>query len=164
MKEIEASAHALKHPKFFSFITVSQCGLQYEEPDAEPIYLGPDADDETLGWSLRLAMSSSRTVDMKQLNRIINSKIVEKRGAERDAWAMKAYGFATKRALYREIDSCLVYIYDGQIEIQPTDRDSLYGARGTVADIIYVPVAASNEVLGAGLREGFRRCRRSFPG
>lgn len=167
MKNIKGSAQAFRNPKFFSMITTSQGMLRFGEPDVEPIYLGPEAEDELLGHSLRQAISKSRTVSVEEFHEIVKSGILETRAKECEAWEKKTYGYKTKRALYHKMDCCLVRVAKGQIGILPTDRDSLDGSSATadgMQNMIYVSVSASDPEVGAALREGFNRCTHSYEG
>lgn len=160
MKKIDARASVYSNGDFFRITTMSQGMLDYAEPDASPHYLTPDVDDATLGHTLRLALKASKRVSVEEFQKIFHSGVIQKLGNERDAWAMKHYGYKTKRAMYKNMDSCSISVADRQIEIAPLHHKSLDGYSATVdgPHPLYVPESATNEKLGAALRDGFSRC------
>ena len=135
--------------------------LSYAEPDAQPQHLDPTVDDATLRKLVRDSLVVSRRVSVEEFQTIFHSGVVQKIEKERDAWAMKHYGYKTKRAMYRNMDTCSVAIVGDQIEIQPTNQESLdeYAVGKDEGPFpLYVPATASDAELGAALREGFKRC------
>lgn len=161
MKKIDARASVHFNGDFFEVSTMSQGMLDYAEPDSPPHYLAPDVNNETLGHTLRLALKASKRVSVEEFQKIWTSRIVHKLGDERDAWAMKHYGYKTKRAMYKNMDRCSISVADGQIEIAPMHHKSLDGYSGISNDgpeILRIPETATDTELGAALREGFARC------
>lgn len=165
MKKLEASVHALKDPKFFCMTTMSHGSLNFGEPNAQPIYLAPNAADDVLGKSLREALSKSRLVSAEEFQEIVKSGVIQRNAKERESWRMKNYGYGSKRELYCDMECCVVNFSDGQIEIVPTDRNSLDGMRPISNDdlaTISISASVKDSELGAALREGFSRCTNSY--
>jgi len=110
---------------FFRVVTMSQGMLSYAEPSADPIYLPPDIDDSELGRSVRRGLLLSRQVTVSEFQEILKSKIVELNAKVRDDWAMRQFGYKKKCELNINIDTCLIRVFDGKIEIQPTHQNSV---------------------------------------
>ncbi|QIE17498.1 contact-dependent growth inhibition system immunity protein [Xanthomonas oryzae] len=80
---------------------------------------------------------------------------------------MKNYGYKTKKAMLRSMDSCSVsaLVESEEIKIQPMHQKSLdgYTARKDTGPFpLFVPNTATDAELGAALREGFKRCTSSI--
>ncbi len=163
MKTVDASASVYFNRIFYELITFSQGMLSYAEPDAPPYYLPANTDDAMLGHTLRLALKASRWVNVDEFQKIFHSGVVQQLGKDREAWAMKAYGYKSKRAMYRDMDSCSVTVAEGKIEIQPLHHKSLdgYSATKDGPQPLYAPQTATDAELGAALREGFKLCTSS---
>jgi len=149
---------------FFLFITMSRGMLRYCDPDVEPIYVPSDASNDLLGKSVRLSLSRSKQVELKEFQEIFKSGLILATAKEREKYTMKKYGYRTKKELYRNSDTCSVSAFDGYIEIQPTHQNSL--EEWTVkADMNLNPLkvadSASDEELGAELRRAFTMCTSS---
>jgi len=160
-KKPNAIAEAMFNGDFYRIIPMSQGMLSYAEPSASPQYLDPYADDESLGKAVREALSHSKRVSIDEFQNIFHSGIIQKNADERNALAMKEYGYKTKRAMWKKMDSCGVAVFDDRIEIQPTHQKSLdsYTANKTEGPFpLDIPTTASDAELGAVLREGFKRC------
>lgn len=161
MKKFDAAANAYRNPKFYSLVAASVGMLLFEEPESQPVYLSPDAENLLLGRGLRHVLSQSRTVSVEEFHRIFDSGAIERCVKERDAWQKKTYGFKTTKALYENMDCCMISVSEGEIGILPTKREPPYGASATADDmrnIIYVACSVSDAELGEALREGFNRC------
>ncbi|WP_459204130.1 contact-dependent growth inhibition system immunity protein (plasmid) [Ralstonia pseudosolanacearum] len=146
---------------FYRIITMSRGMMSYAEPGAEPSYLDPHVDDDLLGRALREALAKSRQVSVEDFQKIFQSGVVQKLGKEREALAMEKYGYRTRRAMLKKMDTCSVSVVENQIEIQPTHQKSLDGWTVTKDEgpfPLYVPGTATDIELGAALREGFKRC------
>lgn len=161
---VDAVANIYFNQDFFEITTMSQGMLQYAEPTAPRHYLPPDVDNATLGHTLRLALKASKRVGVEEFQKIFHSGMVQQIAKERDAWAMKQYGYKTRRAMYKHMDNCSVSVADGQIEISPSHHNSLDGYSVTKDDgpfPSYLPETTSDAELGVALREGFSRCTSS---
>ncbi|MET2524668.1 contact-dependent growth inhibition system immunity protein [Ralstonia pseudosolanacearum] len=161
MKKPSATATVDFNGDFYRIITMSQGVMSYAEPSVEPSYLDPQVDDDLLGRALREALAKSRQVSVEDFQKIFQSGVVQKLGKEREALAMEKYGYKTRRAMLKKMDTCSVSVVDNQIEIQPTHQKSLDGWTVTTDEgpfPLYVPGTATDVELGAALREGFKRC------
>lgn len=161
MKKIDARATAYFNQDYFALCTMSQGMLDYAEPDAAPHYLPPDIDDATLGRTLRIALAASKRVSVEEFQKIFHSGVVQQLGKDREAWAMKQYGYKTKRAMYRKMNCCWISLVDGVIEVKPTHHksaDSYSGISNDGPEILHIPDSVADAELGAALREGFSRC------
>jgi hypothetical protein len=165
MKKIDAISSVYFNGDFFKLQTMSRRGMRYADPDVEPFYLLPDAENQILGQTLRLALSKSKEVSVEKFDEIFKSGIVQEKLKEENKKLMKQYGYKTKRALYKNMNCCWISVYEGKIEIKPTHHDSIDGYSGISNDgpeILYLPVTATDEELGAALREGLSRCTSVF--
>ncbi|WP_267112292.1 contact-dependent growth inhibition system immunity protein [Xanthomonas sacchari] len=161
MKKSKARVSVGFNGDFFVLVTMSLGMMGYAEPDVLPKYILPVASDAELGAALRLALGESKQVSAEDFQRIIHSGIVQNNAKERDALAMKKYGYKTRRAMYQNMDECSVDVFDDKIEIQPMHQRALdgYTARKDTGPFpISVSLTANDVELGAALREGFRRC------
>lgn len=161
MKKIDAKATVYFNQDYFELCTMSQGMLAYAEPSASPHYLPPDVDDATLGRTLRIALAASKRVSVEEFQKIFQSGVVQQLGKDRDAWAMKQYGYKTKRAMYRKMNCCWISVSDGQIEVAPAHHKTIDGYTANKTDgpfPLYVAETVSDAELGAALREGFMRC------
>jgi len=160
MKKLDSCASVSLNKEFFKLITMSQGMLQYAEPAVSPWYLPPSVEDELLGHTLRLALKASRRISVEEFQKLFHSGVVQKNGEERNALAMKQYGYKSKRAMYKHMDNCSISVADGQIEIAPQHHNSLDGYSATTdgPHPLYIAETATDAELGAALREGFTRC------
>ncbi|MHA6845543.1 contact-dependent growth inhibition system immunity protein [Ralstonia syzygii] len=65
-------------------------------------------DDDLLGRALREALAKSRQVSVEDSQKIFQSGVVEKLGKEREVLAMEKYGYKTRRAMLKKMDTCSV--------------------------------------------------------
>ncbi|WP_197388765.1 contact-dependent growth inhibition system immunity protein [Ralstonia pseudosolanacearum] len=161
MEKIGAMATAFSNGDFICIVAQSVGMMAYPEPSASPHYLSPDVGDAALGSALRAALASSKHVSVEEFQKIWNSGVIENIESERDDWIKKQYGYKTKRAMYKNMDTCNVSGIDDRVKIQPTHQKTLdgYTVRKDEGPFpLYVPGAAADAELGAALREGFKRC------
>jgi len=160
-KMLDKRAVVCTNGDFICVVSQSVGMIGYPEPSVSPCYLPPDIDDVDLGGALRAALASSKSVDAEEFQRIWNSGIIEKIERDREDFAKKNYGYKTKRAMYKNMDTCTISYFEDRIEIQPTHQKSLdgYTARKDTGPFpLDVPVTATDAELGAALREAFKRC------
>ncbi|MEN5182084.1 contact-dependent growth inhibition system immunity protein [Comamonas testosteroni] len=147
--------------RFFQFITISAGVLNYSDPDVEPQYFPFDASDKILGESLRISLSKSKEVDVREFQKIFHSGVVQKNTKEREQYVMNKYGYKTRKALYKKMDTCAISAFNDYIEIQPTHQDSLDGwtvKKDMGLTPLQIPHTATDEELGAALRHAFTLC------
>jgi hypothetical protein len=160
-----AKANVEFNGDFFRIVTMSQGMLSYAEPSADPIYLVPEVSDSELGRSIRRGLSLSRRVTVSEFQEIFKSKIVELNAKARDDWAIKQFGYKKKRDLSKNMDTCLIQVGDGRIEIQPTHQNSLDTYTITKDDgpfPLYVDENVSDAELGATLKRAMTQCTSSI--
>ncbi|MET2524667.1 contact-dependent growth inhibition system immunity protein [Ralstonia pseudosolanacearum] len=161
MWKIGQMTAALTNGDFTCIVSQSVGMMAYPEPSASPHYLSPNVDGAALGSALRVALASSKRVSVDEFQEIWKSGVIDNIESNRDNWIKKQFGYKTKRAMYKNMDTCNVSGVDGQIKIQPTHQKSLdgYTVRKDEGPFpLYVPGTATDAELGAVLREGFRRC------
>ncbi|WP_254459651.1 contact-dependent growth inhibition system immunity protein [Xanthomonas sacchari] len=163
MRTLIASALARFNGDFFCLTTMSQGILGFAEPDVLPIYLPANISDSELGIALRSSFAGSRKVSAEEFQRIFSSGIIQERSKDQDLWIIKNYGYKSRSAAYKKMDTCDVSMFEDEIEIQPTHKKSIDGFtvrkdKGPFA--FCLPSNVSNAELGAALRKGFSYCTR----
>jgi hypothetical protein len=160
MKPFIARAVVFLNDNFMKIATQSTGMIAYGEPDAPPHYLPPDANDATVGQTLRMALKASKQVGLEEFQRIWNSGMLKKKDAEYEIFEMEQYGFKTKRALYRRMLICTVEMIGERIDIYPTHHKGLGAYSGISNDgpeILHIAELTSEQELGASIREGLKR-------
>ena len=74
---------------------------------------------------------------------------------------MRFGGYKTKRALFKDMLSCMIEQEDDTITMRPSRHEKLEAWSGegfTEGDNVLVDADASPDQIGAALREAFRRC------
>ncbi len=166
MDKIVGRADAYFNGEFLCIRTMSQGMLAYAEPGVDLHYLSTDSTDEEVGRVLRQALAATKLVTPTEFQAIYKSGVVEATNKARSAQAMATYGYKSKRAMYQNMACCWVKLAADCIEIVPTVHDSLDGYRGISKDgpeIMHLSAMAPDNVVGAALREGFRRCVSEWP-
>ena len=146
----------------FIKVSVEHHGMiSFVDPYSAPTYFEPDVDDATLGHAVRVALQAFRQVSVDEFQKIFKSGIVQQRFKEKENDEMLTYHYKTRKAHYKNMATCSVYIVDNQIKIQPTHQDSLDGYTVTKDEgpfPLYLPESTSDAELGAELRKGFTLC------
>jgi len=155
--------NAYSTSKFLCISLMSGCGgLIFLDPDVEPIYMEPNISDKLLGENLRQLTSHFREVSVEELKKIGYSGSINSSFNKRTTWQMKHYKYKNKRELYKDRNYCkLEFIFtQSRIVIIPTSRKGVLDKFSILKDQeVELPITVSDEELGAGLREGFLRCR-----
>lgn len=126
-----------------------------------PDIFNHSVDNETLGKSVLKALSNSRTFvygspedeDFFDL---------EKRKQRYDDWVAglcEKFGYKTKRALFKKMKNCSIWLNNGKIEISPYRQVKLEawdGIKGV--EKVILSLDNSPEEIGAGLRLALSRC------
>lgn len=126
-----------------------------------PDIFGYSVDDKMLGESVLKALSNSRTF-------IYGSPEdedffdLEKSQQRYDDWVAglcEKLGYKTKRALFKKMKNCSIWLYNGRIEINPSRQVRLEAWDGIngVEDVV-LSLDNSPEEIGAGLRLALSRC------
>ena len=146
---------------FFKVSVMDEGMISFVDPYSSPTYFVPDVDDATLGHAVKVALQAYKPVSMEEFQKIFKSGIVQQRFKEKENDEMLKYNYKTRKALYKNMATCSVYIVDNQIKIQPTHQDSLDGYTVTKDEgpfPLYLPESTSDAELGAELRKGFTLC------
>ena len=142
--------------RFLSITTMSVCGLYYLEPSAPRILLNVDADNQEIGSNVRLGMSRSKVDEREEFDEIWDLNIVQKIAKERAEEVRRIYKY---RPVLRKMKFLSVYINNKHILIEPTENQGKGNTRGlSLEENIYLPLTATDEEIGAAIREGFNRC------
>lgn len=127
-----------------------------------PHILPLDTDNETLGAITLQALANSRTFIYGSLDDKdffdINKR--EQRYKEQIVYLCKQLGYKTKRALFKNMMYCSIWLRNGQIKISPSRHVKLEAWDGMkdVEDII-VTLNNTPAEIGAGLHLALSRCR-----
>jgi len=156
MNQKEGCVRVVLAERYLSITTMSVCGLHYLEPSAPEILLNVDADNQEIGSNIRLGMSRSKVDAREEFDEIWELNIVQKIAKERDEEIRRIYKY---RPVLRKMKYLSVYINNKQIRIVPTENQGKGYTRGISLDEnIYLPLTATDEEIGAAIREGFNRC------
>lgn len=163
-----------KNNDFFCTNTYSgYSGPTNWDPKGVQNLLPLDVSDDVLGAAVISSMDATRFVLPAPRKDVWIHPDVEfdmdlfdyKKGEEfYDSWVadmMRRYGYKTKRALFKGMNSCSVKSADGVIAIRPSHHEKLeaWSAAGiNEEDHVKLPATASPEEIGAALRLAFSRC------
>jgi len=101
-------------------------------------------------------MSRSKVDAREEFDEIWELNIVQKIAKERDEEIRRIYKY---RPVLRKMKYLSVYINDKHIFIEPTENYGKGYTRGiSLEENIYLPLTATDEEIGAAIREGFNRC------
>jgi hypothetical protein len=143
------------------------------DPKGKQHLLAPDVNDETLGLAVRDALAHSRFVLPEPRTDVWQHPDVEfdlelndyKKVAERYAeWIknlMEHYSYKTKRALFKDMESCTIVSRSGVLTIQASRHQKLEQWGREKADLIEdvaIPDTSTPAEIGAALRLAFTRC------
>jgi hypothetical protein len=145
--------------KFLSIRTYSGLGRFVADYTIPSNLLNPNTDNKTLGETILTALSKSRTitdererVDLFDLNK----------GKERyKNWytsLMQTYNYKTKKALFKDMKSCSIWLFDRKIKISPSYHEKLEAWSGIRDADVILSLENTPEEIGAGLRLAFSRC------
>jgi hypothetical protein len=175
MSEIVKTAWA--GAKFNSDFIFIETYSGYRSSQADPLgaqhLVRPDASDQELGVALLDALARSRfvlpeprkdvwihpeaTFDMSLYDYDLNNQ----RYSDWIDRLMGAYGYKTKRALFKDMKSCSVENKLGEIVIRPSCHEKLeaWSGKGIVeSDYVVIPANSPASDVGGALRLAFSRC------
>lgn len=148
-------------------------GAHRRDPKGRQNFVTPDASDEDLGVAVLDALAHSRFVLGVPRADVWTHPEVEfdsdlydyKKSAESyQTWIkslMERFGFKTKRALFKDMESCAIESIGGVIKIVPKRHVKLEAWEGlgpNNAGAIEIPANSSPTEIGAALRLAFSRC------
>lgn len=141
--------------------TYSGYRSQLKDPEGECIILNLDCTDAKMGSAIMLALSASRLVDPDDQDFFSLEKSNERYlGWVKDI--MDKFGYKTKKALFKKMNSCSITQLDGMITFRPTIHEKLEGWSGDridEKDYVVISDTSSPEDIGAALRLAFTRCK-----
>jgi hypothetical protein len=160
MKSSTNWAEVYLNEDYFEIITCSMGMIGYPEPEAEPYYLAPYADNATLGNAVRKALSASKRLTVEEFQKLFSSGVIQRLIEDRTNAVMQKYGYKTKRAMCKNMNNCSIDMVDGKIRIQPMHHKTVDGYSATKGGPapLSIDATASDAELGDALREGFKRC------
>ncbi len=125
--------------------------------EAEEFLMEPNASDLALGAAILKSLSQSRFLPLAE------AQSRRERVAELyDAWVakiMERYSYKSKRAMFKNMKNCGIYLVEGQIRICPMRHDKLEGWEGLEkSEDVFVPTDAPLEEIGVALRLALSRC------
>ncbi|RRD89205.1 contact-dependent growth inhibition system immunity protein [Conchiformibius steedae] len=146
----------------FIIQTYSGLGLTCIDHLCPPYILPRDTDNVTLGTTVLQALANSRTFiyDTPEDQDFFD---LSKRQQRYDDWILylcERLGYQTKRALFKKMLNCGIYLNNRQIEISPSRHVKLEAWDG-MKDVEHVFLTLDNtsEEIGSGLRLALSRCR-----
>jgi hypothetical protein len=154
----EYSVDACINNEFLLVETMSKYGLLCKDFTISDFLLLPNVDNKTLGENVLLALSKSRTITKEEYLTFFNLEVTKKQIEEWEKNLMQKFGYKTKRALYRKMNRCWIYLKNGVIEISPSNHEKLKAWSGIRNADIFLSLNNSPEEIGAGLRLAFSKC------
>jgi hypothetical protein len=119
--------------------------------------------DEDLGKAVVESLKNSRFLELEKAYEL--EDICKEHYPKWVAQLMERYGYKTKRALFRGMNSCSIELEDKTITIRPSHHDQLEGWSGnaiTERNKVHIPFDAPHSEIGAALRLAFSRCTSKF--
>lgn len=145
--------------RFICIVPQSGYRLALADPRATECILPPDAPDDLLGEAVNRGLAESRFLSLEEANAM--RATADSRYQEWVASLMGRYGFKTKSALFKNMKSCSVMRFNGNLVVVPSHHDRADSwSRSKDDGIEDVVIAADSTVadIGAALRLGFGRC------
>lgn len=125
--------------------------------EAKEFFFDPNDIDESIGAAIKDSLAQSRFLTLEE----VQSRRERAVGLY-DAWVqkiMELYSYKTKRAMFKDMKRCSIYLIEGQIEICPTRHDKLEGWEELdKTKSVLVHADATSSEIGAALRLAFSRC------
>ena len=139
--------------------TYSGCGRIAVDCLHPPYILPLDADNEALGVIVLQTLANSRTLT-NEAERIDFFNKSDKSYIELDNQLCEKLGYKTKRALFKNMMSCSIWLNNGRIEISSSRHVKLEAWEG-MRNVEKVILTLNNTPaeIGAGLRLALSRCR-----
>ena len=126
-----------------------------------PAIFDHDIDNETLGKAVIQALSNSRTFiyDSPEYKDFFDEEKSQHRYDDWVAGLCEKLGYKTKRALFKKMKSCSIWLNNGRIKMSPSRQVKLEAWDGIsgVEDVV-LSLDNSPEEIGAGLRLALSRC------
>lgn len=148
--------------QFICVQTYSSRRAAAADPLGRVFFLPLQCSNQELGNALEEALEASRQLSKEEADRFFEARAMEQRYEEWVDSMMQRFGYKSRRHLFTGMKRCTVDLRDGVITIRPTRHDeaeSWSGGGIEKESYVKVPVAAGSGDIGAGLREGFARCK-----
>jgi hypothetical protein len=157
-----AHAHAHENAAFVQVETHSGYRGGLPDPLGKRIQLSKPATDEPLGNAVLDALAVSRFLHPHEHPAFfdIRGRVVP----QYDEWVksvMAAYGYKTRRALFKDMKSCGIDEQDGVITLRPMHHEKLEAWSGhgmTDGSLVHVRADSAPANIGTALRLAFARC------
>jgi hypothetical protein len=131
------------------------------DPQGTLVFMAWPPSHEELGDALKTALLRSRTLAPEQLSELFDVNEIKARYESWVATYMQRFGYASRRALFKDMKHCPVEFADGVIKISATTHDESEGwsGRGIDVDLAATPEAASAPELGEAALRAIGLCR-----
>lgn len=127
----------------------------------QPHVLPLDIDDNMLGETLLQSLSSSRTLVLDS-EEIIDFFDLTKGKERYENWVdylHQSLNYKSKKALFKNMMSCSISLFNGMIEISPSRHVKLHAWDGLDDDkTIILPLDSTPDEIGKGLRLAMSYC------
>ena len=127
----------------------------------QPHVLPLDIDDNMLGETLLKSLSSSRTLVLDS-EEIIDFFDLTKGKERYENWVdylHQSLDYKSKKALFKNMMSCSISLFNGMIEIAPSRHVKLHAWEGLDDDkTITLPLDSTPDEIGKGLRLAMSYC------
>jgi hypothetical protein len=131
------------------------------DPQGAVVFMSWPPNPQELGDALKTALLQSRTLAPEQLAELFDVKEIKARYESWVASYMQRFGYASRRALFKDMKHCTVEYSDGVIKISPTTHEESEGwsGQGIDVDVAATPEAASAPELGQAALRAISLCR-----
>jgi predicted nucleotide-binding protein (sugar kinase/HSP70/actin superfamily) len=89
---------------------------------------------------------------------LFEKELVEKREQEWIEHLLKNYGYKSRRALFKNMQSCFVAMEEGVITFSPAEHDKLDGWGSTTKSYKFSIPSSSPKIIGAAVKYSVGRC------
>lgn len=147
--------------QFVNVITGSGYRGPRDDRAAFEAYLPANADAETLGKTVLMALGRSRSIDIDEIPMFFDREAVKLLYENWVADATERFAYKSRRALFKDLMSCSVTRSNGLVTIHPWRRkpSEAWGALENYDESALVLDAACTAVeLGEGLLLAMQRC------
>lgn len=155
-------ASSYRNGKLITIETWSGYARQVGDPAGPHYDFAPDESDGSLGSAVLDCLAHSRFLDTAELRaELFHPEALSRSYAAWIERLMLRSGSKSKRALLKDMQCCEIEQESDTITIRPTHHEKLDGWSGEgFIDVDNVVISAKEPpaVIGAALREAFRRC------
>lgn len=149
--------------EFLCVDTYSGLGMTGRDPLFPSHLLPPNADDISIGETILLSLSNSRSLTIREERAdFFNLERNKENYKQWIAMLMGKYNYKTKRKLFNNMKKCGVHLVNGLITISPSRHEKLEAwgrTKGDGIEDVVLSVDSTPEEIGAGLRLALSRCK-----